>query len=145
MKHSIFNIFPLPLWIFICFITSKLLRNLHLPHNGPKTQSEIWEKYYLSVWSHTQKTMQKQKWKTKTLDPDRPMRGVKARSLNAYNCKQCLFGEVLSPSVLVAIIPGKRKLKLNCLLKFSPGLLIELFLTLPHICFHRLFDDNIHP
>lgn len=61
----------------------------------------------------------KQKWKA-TLDPDKPRREVKAKSLDAYDWKQCLSGETLSPSVSLAIISDKAKLKLNCMLKFSP-------------------------
>ena len=42
-----------------------------------------------------------------------PRQGVEANGLDTYGWKKNLPGRVLSPSVLLAIMSGKAKLKLN--------------------------------
>ena len=67
-------------------------------------------------------TENKSKEKTKnnnTVDPYRLTQGIKAKFLDAYGWKQYLSDIVFSPEVLLVIMSGKAKLKLNRLLKFS--------------------------
>ena len=61
-------------------------------------------------------TENKSKEKTKknnTVDPYRQTQGIKAKCLDAYDWKQYLSDIAFSPEVLLVIMSGKAKLKLN--------------------------------
>ena len=82
-----------------------------------KLRARSGEEINCTVWWYKRKTNHKQNWKTIALDHQ----GKRSRQngLDTYDWKNNLPGRSLSPSVLLATMSGKTKLKLNWLITFS--------------------------
>lgn len=109
------------------FLTTLSLRNYFETTSTPPSTTERTQDSERDQGKILLAPIQKQKWKTKTLEPDLSVRRVEARSLNAYNWKQCLSEEVLSPIVLLAITSVRCKLNWTVFLNLAPGVQIWLF------------------